>query len=590
MSVHRGVVSGVGPAGVFVRVAEFGPSALPASVSGAVGVGQPVLVGNAGDEGAPDLAVLSPAMGVSVRDFGARGDGTTDDTAAVEAAITAAGVGGKVVFPRGVFLVSRTLWPLFGQMWDGTHSPMYASTDDPQATCKIVAAPGFTGRALVERAASVNAVTLHRLCLQGLGDEHATALDGVHLGDHSWERSWMLHTCTIHGFSGRGITGRLHVFDMRDCHVARNGYGLRVTGDNAVTDVRIYGCQFYFNLHGGFCLDNDKHNGQVMLHGCRFERSGSTPGNPAVNRDSYAVGVRLRRGTNMDLVQCSTDANSGPGLEVLGDSAAGVYTYGVTISDCKFARDGGGDQSAGTQLPGVKIKGANSIFFSSNVTWGEADDSGDGSGLISPYYSVWLENTSGCRVTNAFITAPVAANSLHLEGTNYSLVTDQGVAYQDLVGTDAQVKEIRYRISDPVAGTTVTRWSAHVNPTASGGVYTLLRYDAAGAYVDAPFTARWSDGLLLTNQIYAKANASNRTALEARAYSTTPSASYFVCTKSDGSKVFEVQSSGHAVLTRETVTADASNTLTTKGYVDAVKAALAASADFADFQTRVAAL
>ena len=241
-------------------------------------------------------------------------------------------------------------------------------------------------------------------------------------------------------------------------------------------------------------------------------------------------------------------------------------------------------------MPGVKIKGANAIFFSSNVTWGEADDSGDGSGLISPYYSVWLENTSGCRVTNAFITAPVAANSLHLEGTNYSLVTDQGVAYQDLVGTGTQAKEIRYRISDPVAGTTVTRWSAQVNPTASGGVYFLARYDAAGAYVDAPLTARWSDGLLLTNQIYAQANAANRTAFEARAASTTPSASYFVLSKSDGSKVFEVQSSGHAVLFRETVTADASNTLTTKGYVDAVKAALAASADFADFQTRVAAL
>ena len=598
--MYRGKVTKVDAKGVYVQTADFGVIG-PCQVVGATpDVDDMVLLSDVGSDAMPDLVVVGrltgkgsavPGASTSVFDFGAVGDGVTDDTAAVEAAITAAGVGGKVVFPRGVFLVSRTLWPLFGQVWEGTHSPMYANTDDPQATCKIVAAPGFTGRALIERAASVNAVTLHRLCLQGLGDEHATPLDGVHLGDHSWERSWMLHTCTIHGFSGRGITGRLHVFDMRDCHVARNGYGLQVTGTTeAMADVRIYGCQFYYNLHGGLCLDNDKHNGQIMIHGSRFERSGSTPGNPAVNRDPYAVGVRLRRGMNMDMVQCSTDANSGPGLEVIGDSAAGVYTYGLTISDCKFARDGGGDQSAGTQLPGVKIKGANAIFFSSNVTWGEADDSGDGSGLISPYYSVWLENTSGCRVTNAFITAPVAANSLHLEGTNYSLVTDQGVAYQDLVGTGTQAKEIRYRISDPVAGTTVTRWSAQVNPTASGGVYFLARYDAAGAYVDAPLTARWSDGLLLTNQIYAQANAANRTAFEARAASTTPSASYFVLSKSDGSKVFEVQSSGHAVLIRETVTADASNTLTTKGYVDAVKAALAASADFADFQTRVAAL
>ena len=593
-------------------------------------------------------ALTSASMAVfNVKDYGATGDGVTDDTAALEAAILAAGVGGKVLFPRGAFKVSRTLWPLFGQIWEGVHSPMYANTVDPQSTCKIVAAPGFTGRALIERAASVNAVTLYRLCLQGLGDEHATPLDGVHLGDQSWEQSWTLHTLTIHGFSGSGVTGRLYVFDMRDCHVARNGYGLRVTGNNAVTDVRIYGCQFYFNVHGGFCLDNDKHNGQVMLHGCRFERTGSTPGDPAVNRDPYGVGVRLRRGTNMDLVQCSTDANSGPGLEVTGDSANSIYTYGITISDCKFARDGGGDQSAGTRLPGVKIKGADAVFFSSNVTWGEADDSGDGSGLISPYYSVWLENTSGCRVVNSFITAPVASESLHLEGTNYSLVTDQGAAYQDLIGTALQNKETRYRISDPATGETVTRWVAGVNPTAAGGTWSVQRYDSVGAYVDSPININWVTGLIETNRLYTRAKAANQIPAEFRSFDQSPTVSLFkvalgdgspkfevlwdgtlrsnwgssgyrmtqlgstqivregatgsqtligaytsVADANDGSPVFEVQADGSVWSDYVLGSGDGGKYLTPKAYVDAIKTSLkaevAASTDFADFQSRIA--
>src|SRR6187399_3213692 len=43
----------------------------------------------------------------NVRDFGARGDGKQDDTAAIQHAITKGD--GEVVFPRGDYLVTRTL-------------------------------------------------------------------------------------------------------------------------------------------------------------------------------------------------------------------------------------------------------------------------------------------------------------------------------------------------------------------------------------------------------------------------------------------------------------------------------------------------
>lgn len=68
MSVHRGVVSAVGPSGLFVRVAEFGPSALPASLVGPLpSLGASVVVLDAGDEGAPDLVVVTDlALGGTV--------------------------------------------------------------------------------------------------------------------------------------------------------------------------------------------------------------------------------------------------------------------------------------------------------------------------------------------------------------------------------------------------------------------------------------------------------------------------------------------------------------------------------------------
>jgi hypothetical protein len=489
-------------------------------------------------------ALTAESMGIfNVKDYGAVGDGTTDDTVAVEAAIAAAGVGGVVYFPQGAYQVSRTLWPMHGQIWRGVHSPKYKNTDDPDSTCYIFPGAVFTGRALIERAASVNGVTIDQLCLLGKGDEDPVSLDGVHLGDMSYERTWIVKNCTIHGFSNSGVTGRLHVFDMRDCHVARNGYGLRVTGGNALTDVRITGCQFYYNLHGGLCLDvTTRSNGMVSVHGCRFERSGSTPGVPSVNRDPYAPGIRIQKGYNIDLVQCSTDANSGPGLEILGDTTAGMYTFGITVDSCKFARDGGGDQSAGVQLPGVKIKGASSIYFQSNVTWGEADDDG-ASGLISPYYSVWLEDAPSCRIANSWIVAPNPLNSVYRVGNTSGTVVDGAASYMDLLGTDTQNKEIRFRVDDGI-GNTYTRWASGVNPTANDGTYSVQRYDATGVYVDSPININWATGLVETGRIYAKAQAVGQVPLEVRSSDTSPTNSYFVAAKSDGTKVFEVQWNG----------------------------------------------
>lgn len=55
---------------------------------------------------------------VSVKDFGAVGDGVTDDTAAIQAAITAAGVGGRLSF-FGTHVLTSTIRPLSSQTWVG---------------------------------------------------------------------------------------------------------------------------------------------------------------------------------------------------------------------------------------------------------------------------------------------------------------------------------------------------------------------------------------------------------------------------------------------------------------------------------------
>jgi len=61
--------------------------------------------------GAPSLSVAQSALPVSVKSHGAIGDGTTDDTVAIEATVQEAAKGnGVVFFPPGEYLISRTVY------------------------------------------------------------------------------------------------------------------------------------------------------------------------------------------------------------------------------------------------------------------------------------------------------------------------------------------------------------------------------------------------------------------------------------------------------------------------------------------------
>lgn len=56
----------------------------------------------------------------NVKDFGATGDGTTDDTAAIHAARDAAGAGGRVIIPSGTYIVSGLAASVADQTWESS--------------------------------------------------------------------------------------------------------------------------------------------------------------------------------------------------------------------------------------------------------------------------------------------------------------------------------------------------------------------------------------------------------------------------------------------------------------------------------------
>lgn len=71
---------------------------------------------------------INAKIGVVVTDYGAKGDGVTDDTDSIKAAITAAGAGGDVIFPEGTYLITDKLTSLTSQRWLGRGGGQRATT------------------------------------------------------------------------------------------------------------------------------------------------------------------------------------------------------------------------------------------------------------------------------------------------------------------------------------------------------------------------------------------------------------------------------------------------------------------------------
>src|SRR5690606_18805835 len=65
----------------------------------------------------------------NVKWFGATGDGTTDDTVTLQAAINSVPEGVSLFFPEGVYIVSTPLFMRSKQSWIGTENPSIKMAD-----------------------------------------------------------------------------------------------------------------------------------------------------------------------------------------------------------------------------------------------------------------------------------------------------------------------------------------------------------------------------------------------------------------------------------------------------------------------------
>ncbi len=368
---------------------------------------------------------------IDVKAEGAVGDGTADDTAAIQAALNAVPANGGIVnFPPGNYVVNSPLILKRGTTLRGTHTPAYfAGGTTVTSSCKILVGPAWTGtdgQGLIHcnntGGGDIKNIAVENLALSG--EQRAASgggvVHGVRFPDqalYNGEQSWRFRDVSIGHFTGSGTFGRLHVGTWLNSYLHNcMRYGVEVANVDRWNDVKIINTYYFFNRMGGVLFaGGDMTAGAtaptafVTFTNCRFERSGQVFGFPTNSPTqpgwvANAAGIRMSRARLINLTSCSTDANTGAGFDVLAVEAGASAVLGdITFVSCFANRDGGTDQttlSTGTESSGFRVQGFTSTdgdvpkdihFVGCDSATGGSSDTG-GSTVISPAYGGSFQN------------------------------------------------------------------------------------------------------------------------------------------------------------------------------------------------------
>ncbi|MFD8648646.1 glycosyl hydrolase family 28-related protein [Streptomyces mirabilis] len=352
--------------------------------------------------------------------YGAKGDGTTDDTVAIQAALDAAPAGGVVYLPEGIYRTSAPLVLPPAITLRGSHANMMTALNLADPPCYIQPLPSFTGAMLIllKDQASGGYAKLpaeHRienLMLDGSTLDGTKPIDGIFAAGNI--QNVRMDKVTIRRMSNNGIvTGSIadvFPYSWRMTNVMIDncrGNGVLFT---RMTDLTMIDCQAIGNWAQGMVLSNIANS---QLIGCRWEWNGS---------HGLHITGSWGNGTGsggMQLDASSTDRNGGHG--VLIDATGNAP---ISITNLATRRDGRNGGSGGGGFAGLAVVGATMPVVANTVTcYPGVDD--DNTGTSSPQYGALLSGSTSVQLDGLYLHA--VQEGIHDDGTNTAVTLGSNV-------------------------------------------------------------------------------------------------------------------------------------------------------------------
>ncbi len=286
----------------------------------------------------------------NVKDFGARGDGRTTDTAAIQAAIDAASAagGGEVYIPSGTYIVSGNGRPAEGALM--IKSNVFIKGDGMGDTVLKLAdgsAQALTGIIRSASGESTHDFGVSNLTLDG-NREHTTGkvdgwYNGFLPGKPGQDSNVTLSSVEIRDCSGYGFDPHERTANMLIENSVAHGNGL----DGFVADYLI-DSTFRNNLAYG----NDRHGFNIVTttHDMALLDN--------VSRDNGSAGIVVQRGSENITSPYHITISGG---EVYGNKGEGVLvkmSNGVDISDIDIHHNG---------TSGVRVYGSSDVTVRDNL-------------------------------------------------------------------------------------------------------------------------------------------------------------------------------------------------------------------------------
>lgn len=322
-----------------------------------------------------DSTVSQAPVILTVKSFGATGDGKTDDSAAIQKAVDTKM--GQIQFPKGVYRITKTITVDLDKLGptsissDGTATIImegagpafrfigtHAGTASPKTVKENVwqnqRSPLVDGLEIVgdhPEACGIEATGTMQMTFTRLTIRRA--LHGIHFVKRN--RNLIISNCHIYENRGAGVFYdhvNIHQSNIVGCHISYNAGGGVVVRKGDIRNIHIGTCDIEGNMGdenseptANVLIDSeDAMVGEIAIVGCTIQHDHYAPGSANIRINEHA---RIRPHSNeyrdgnitiadnvLSDVQTNIEITSARGVTVTGNTMWKGYTHNIRIHDC----------------------------------------------------------------------------------------------------------------------------------------------------------------------------------------------------------------------------------------------------------------